>query len=175
MLLPGRDDLWTSRVYAQAYTERGDFHQNERFYLHGLEADPNNTQYLNNLAVLRWRAGMDALELFEQALAVDSLNPTVSYNLGVLLYNREPERARRLLAFARERDQFSLRIKGSYNAALRRIGSERAALVIDLEPLFAELPEAQTYVDHCHPTLIGHKLISRKLFQEIAPFIAQAR
>jgi tetratricopeptide (TPR) repeat protein len=175
MLLPGRDDLWTSRVYAQAYTERGDFHQNERFYLHGLESDPNNTQYLNNLAVLRWHEDIDAVELLEQALAVDSLNPIVSYNLGALLYDREPKRARHLLRLARERDQFSLRIKSSYNARLRQVGSKHAALIIDLEQLLAELPEAQAYVDHCHPTLIGHKLISRKLFREIAPFIAQAR
>ncbi len=175
MLLPGQDDFWSSRVYAQAYTERGDFYQNERFYLHGLESDPHNTQYLNNLAVLRWRESIDAVELLEQALAVDALNPTVNYNLGALLYDREPKRARHLLRAARERDQFSLRIKDSYNARLRRVGVAQTTLVIDLEPLLPELPEAQEYVAHGPPTVDGRKLPARKVFPQIAPIIAQLR
>ncbi|MFH2054468.1 MAG: hypothetical protein ABIJ61_00795, partial [bacterium] len=91
LLLPGRDDIWTSHVYAQAYEEQGDPVIAERFYRQKLDIDPQNSQYLNNLAVLDWQRGGSAAPLLEHAWLLDSLNPTINYNLGVSLFYTQPD------------------------------------------------------------------------------------
>lgn len=173
LLLPGRHDVWTSHVYAQAYSDNQDPPAAERFYESGLETDPDNAQYLNNLAVLRWRKGGESLRLLEQAEQIDSASPVINYNLGVLLYHSAPDSAHTLLESARQLDNFSLRIKHAYNDTLREVSRAERLPLVQLAPLLDTLPDAQAFVDHCHPTLWGHKLIAGKLLEDLKPLIAQ--
>ncbi|MCK4857039.1 MAG: hypothetical protein KAT58_03630 [candidate division Zixibacteria bacterium] len=171
LLLPGRHDLWTSKVYASAFADTGDLVSTERFYQEKLSRRPHNAQFLNNLGVLLWRRGEESQEQFVAALARDSLNPVILYNLGVINYNHDRQSADHYLHRARELDHYSLRIKSSYNQTLRQTAATVDVQLIDFEGLFAGLPETYCYVDHCHPTLPGHKLMAEKLFKETVPLL----
>lgn len=173
LLLPGRHDIWTSHVYELAYAEQGDPVVAARFYRQKLSTEPGNSHYLNNLAVLEWEQGKPAATLLEHAWLVDSLNPTIAYNLGVVLSDSLPERSQQLLESARELDNYSLRIKDSYNDTLRQLGRSAGEQVIALASALDSLPDAVAFVDHCHPTLAGHKIIAEKLLQELKPLITQ--
>jgi Tfp pilus assembly protein PilF len=172
LLLPGRHDFWTERVYASAFADSGDPVLTERFYEAQLEKDPSNAKDLNNLGVLRWRQGKDSEEYLLRALRSDSLNPVILYNLGVVNFRSDRRQAELYLLRAKERDRYSLRIKEAYNDTLRAVGARGSATVVDLVDLLGGLPENQYFMDHCHPTLAGHKLIAAKLLAEIAPLLS---
>jgi tetratricopeptide (TPR) repeat protein len=171
LLLPGKQDYWTSRVYAAAFADTGDLVITERFYMNELGADPDNAKYLNNLAVVHWRQGRSAEDLLLAALEQDSLNPVILYNLGIVNYRDDSLAAETFLDRAKSLDNYSLRIKPPYNEALRSMGTQEGVWLADLLPTFEPLPENSFFVDHCHPTFAGHKLIADKLFSIVGPLI----
>lgn len=172
LLLPGRGDVWTDRVYAGAFTDKGDPVMRERFYRAQLAHDPENPKYLNNLAVALWEQHKSAGEYLQRALALDSVNSVILYNLGITLSRDDSLESRRYLERAKSLDHYSLRIKDSYNDALRRFAGEHQCRLAELDSLLQPLPDNQYFVDHCHPTTRGHKLIAGKLFERIAPLLA---
>jgi lysophospholipase L1-like esterase len=171
LLLPGREDVWTSRVYASAYVDKGDPILTERFYRQQLETDPKNPQYLNNLAVVIWRQGGDASPYLKAALEQDPDNPAILYNLGIVNYRSDPALAGDYLSRARELDDYSLRIKSDYNETMRDFGTEHNIMLIELVRLFADKPESEYFVDHCHPTEKGHRLIADRLSADLGPLV----
>jgi lysophospholipase L1-like esterase len=172
LLLPGRHDVWTERVYAGAYSDKGDPVVDEQFYENGLERDPDNAQYLNNLGVLRWRQGKESVSLFRRALAIDTLSPVIFYNKGIAEYYSDTAASRLDLARAKELDNYSLRIKKPYNTDILIQSKSPGVTLVDLVQLMRGLPENKYYVDHCHPTLRGHKLIAAKLFETLTPIMS---
>jgi len=171
LLLPGRHDLWAKRIYATAFTDSEDPGLAKRFYRKQLAADAVNPQYLNNLGVILWQSGEDASVLFDRARAIDSLNPIILYNLGISSFHRDSVLAIDYLQQAKELDNYSLRIKSEYNQIFHESASQFGIGLVDLEMLFTGLPETDHFVDHCHPTLKGHKLIAQKLVEEIVLLI----
>jgi len=166
-LLPGTNDVWTTKVYQSGYQDHGDPLQAERFYREQLQSDPTNAQYLNNLAVILWREGKDPIPTLNEALSLDSLNPTILYNCGVAYLPSYSVKALRFLNRARELDNYSLRIKSTYNNTLRRFTLANHLPLADLEKLFTGLPDKVFFVDHCHPTLIGHRMIAKTLSRRV--------
>ena len=163
LLLPGAYDQWTSRVLASSSLDTLPPAQAEMICRSQLARNHDDARLMNNLGVSLWRQGRDSLACFYSALAHDSLNPTVWFNLGICLYRSDPAEADGYLQQAKELDHNSLRIKSGYNRALREFCSRNGAVLIDLENIFSGLPDSEYFVDHCHPTAKGHALIARRI------------
>lgn len=159
-LLPGVSDLWTRRVYGAVNRNALSTESETKLLYEMLARTPSDPRLLNNLGVSLWREAHDSAQYFAFALAADSIAPAAWYNLGILTYRMERDSAMRCLSRARELDNQSLRIKESYNQAIRDFGTAAAVPAIDLEHALDELPENLYYVDHCHPTSRGHDLIA---------------
>lgn len=168
LLLPGRADQWTQRVYQLNYVEPGTDSSLLAKYTAQLAANPADARAWNNLGVIRWRVGLSSQIEFERALAVDSLNPVVHYNLGIALYRADPAQSKFHLHRAKELDNYSLRIKAAYNDNYRDFCRTHASALAAVDSLLADLPENEVFVDHCHPTLRGHQLIAAHLAQLLA-------
>jgi len=97
MLLPGLNDIWTQRVYATAFQEKGDLRDQIQFYQTQLQKNPDNPHYLNNLGTALWFFGQDSEQLFNQALSLDSLNPIILYNYGISIYRTNWRKAKIML------------------------------------------------------------------------------
>jgi lysophospholipase L1-like esterase len=95
----------------------------------------------------------------------------ILYNLGITLYNDDNSEARRYLDRAKLLDHYSLRIKEPYNDAMRKFAGDHQCRLVELDSLLQGLPENRYFVDHCHPTVEGHKLIAGKLFERIVPLL----
>jgi tetratricopeptide (TPR) repeat protein len=173
LLLPGRQDFWTAKVYAGAYSDTGNPVIAERFYRRGLEQDPSNAQFHNNLGVLLWKQGKDGVPHLQAALEHDSTNSIVLYNLGVALYDRDSLVSDRYLKEALVNDNYSLRTKPEYNRIIRDFGSTADCWVTDLDSVFEGLSEADFFVDHCHPSQAGHELIAERLLVVIDSILNQ--
>lgn len=166
-LLPGLSDQWTRRVYNLGYQDRGSLPELIAQHQARLQAMPDDARLWNNLGVLRWRNREPAADDFRRAIALDPLQPSPRYNLGIALLNTDSSAASLALAEAQELDNYSLRIKADYNANYRQFGRNNSIAVIDLETALAGLSEREYFVDHCHPTLRGHELIARRLVDTI--------
>lgn len=173
LLLPGISDLWAKRVYSEAESDSDSPATRERELRRELSRFPHDPRLLNNLATAIWRQGRDSVDCLQAALLADSLNPVPWYNLGVLLYRKDYAAAIKYLDRARDLDNYSLRIKSTYNRALRGLCVDAAVPLIDLETIFRDLPENKYYVDHCHPTAAGHELIARRIATAVSTMIAQ--
>ena len=67
-------------------------------------------------------------------------------------------------------DFFSLRIKNDYLEIFDELGFEygrRALSIVDVRNAFAENGAERLFIDHCHPTALGHRILANVLFQEI--------
>ena len=166
LLLPGTSDQWARRVYSTNLSDTTPA-MSERIYRRQLAEAPDDPRLQNNLAVSLWRQGLDSVQYLFAALRRDSLNATFWYNLGVESYRNNPIEAVDYLKRANELDHYSLRIKAGYNQALRDFCSSNSVPLIDLENLFLGLPEREYFVDHCHPTDIGHALVARQIVLSI--------
>jgi len=95
----------------------------------------------------------------------------ILYNKGIAEYYSDTTASRVDLARAKELDDYSLRIKAPYNMDILIQSKSPDITLVDLVDLMRGLPENEYYVDHCHPTLRGHKLIAAKLFETLTPII----
>jgi lysophospholipase L1-like esterase len=166
LLLPGTSDQWAKRVYS---TNQSDTTPDlaEQVYRRQLAEAPDDPRLQNNLAVSLWRQGLDSIQYLFAALRHDSLNAALWYNLGIESYRNNPRETVGYLKRAKELDHYSLRIKAGYNQALRDFCSSNGVPLIDLENIFLGLPEREYFVDHCHPTGIGHALVARQIVLSI--------
>ena len=76
-----------------------------------------------------------------------------------------------MLDSALQADYFSLRIKRVYQEAIDSVGRLDNVTVIDLPTIFEENGGDCLFVDHCHPTLEGHRLIAQALFNAIRKMV----
>lgn len=172
LLLPGASDQWARQVYSMAPRDTAPA-LTELVYRRQLAEAPDDPRLQNNLAVSLWRQGLDSVQYLFAALGRDSLNATLWYNLGIESYRNDSAAAALYLKRARELDRYSLRIKAGYNQALRDLSSANSVELIDLENLYLGLPEREYFVDHCHPTSVGHTLLARQIVQSITNSLQQ--
>ncbi len=168
LLLPGQSDEWTRRVYQTAYRDLGDPARVAKLYQDQLQQSPGDPRLLNNLAVALWYAGEFPDSLLALATAISPTNPVPFYNRGVVNYRRDREQAELYLDSARELDDYSLRIKSGYNDLYRSFSETRSLALADVESLLRGRVEATFFVDHCHPSKLGHDLIARYLAGVVA-------
>ena len=170
LLLPGTSDQWAKRAYSATPSDTAPA-LSERVYRRQLTETPDDPRLQNNLAVSLWKQGLDSVQYLFAALRRDSLNATLWYNLGVESYRNNPRETAGYLKQGKELDHYSLRIKAGYNQALRDFCSSNSVPLIDLENLFLGLPEREYFVDHCHPTGIGHALVARQIVLSITSLL----
>jgi phospholipase/lecithinase/hemolysin len=68
---------------------------------------------------------------------------------------------------AKELDFYSLRTKKAYNNKISELASVSNLPLIDLDSLFLANNSEFLFIDHCHPTAEGHRLIAQALLERL--------
>ncbi len=185
--LYGEGDLFTRGVYSSAYNDSLSFVEAIARYRAEMQTDPLDPVPVNNLGVSYWQEGEYAtadslLRLArhiystiqtEQTPAVIASGSPFLYNIGVNLKSMEslstdgPDSAAGLsdlyLDSALQADFFSLRVKRAYWESIDQLGTGSQVTVLDLDRVFAANGGETLFVDHCHPTVEGHRLVALEL------------
>ncbi|MCI0329883.1 MAG: SGNH/GDSL hydrolase family protein [candidate division Zixibacteria bacterium] len=189
---PDRLDPFTQRVYSAAFSDSMPPAAAVTYYRKLIAEGRDDPVQFNNLGVSFWE-----LHQYEQAdsclrLARDLFNrlygksssPAVAaagapllFNLGINLLSDRKENLTEFadttgLAFAYldsalQADFFSLRIKKEYGRKLDLLTSFENVTVLDLPELFRKSGGEKLFIDHCHPTEEGHRLIAEEVFKVI--------
>jgi len=163
LLLPGQSDAWTKRVYQSAYRDLGDPDHVTALYEGELKKAKDDPRLLNNLGVGLWYSGEKSDSLLQLACDLAPTNPVPFYNRGVVDYREDRQRAETYLDSAKQLDDYSLRIKDSYNNLYTSFAKSHSVALADIDSRFRGRSEAVLFVDHCHPTKRGHDLIATYL------------
>ena len=110
----------------------------------------------------------------ETAAAVLSAGSSFLYNIGINSLSTNPDSnsasyniGYRYLDSALQADYFSLRIKQAYWDQIDRLADKPGVVVIDLPSIFEYNGGEKLFIDHCHPTPDGHRLIAETITAEI--------
>jgi len=163
-------DWYSITVFKSAYEDQGNIDSSKAFYEKGLIFQPDNFTYLNNLGVLYWREGnyKVAENLFRKAIAQDSSYALLHYNLGIALKNAgELVEAQKELERAKELDFQSLRIKNAYREKLKNLSLKYEVPLVDAVSAFSKIGNETLFIDHCHPTQEGHRIIAEEIYKTI--------
>jgi tetratricopeptide (TPR) repeat protein len=163
-------DWYSITVFKSAYEDQGNIDSSKAFYEKGLISQPDNFTYLNNLGVLYWREGnyKVAENLFRKAIAQDSSYALLHYNLGIALKNAgELVEAQKELERAKELDFQSLRIKNAYREKLKKLSLKYDVPSVDAVSAFNKIGNETLFIDHCHPTQEGHRIIAEEIYKTI--------
>ncbi len=187
----GNWNYYTRKIYGSAFRGLPSVGNAIAHYSQSRDSDPDNPVIRNDLGVSLWQGGQleaadrelrQAVKLFRQFHAVED-DPAKAgagapfvFNLGINTLSRseQPNADRRLadeawnlLDQALQADYFSLRIKRSYLEQIDQFYSTRDVIVIDGPAIFQAHGQEQLFVDHCHPTAKGHRLIASAIRQRI--------
>jgi lysophospholipase L1-like esterase len=163
-------DWYSITVFKSAYEDQGNIDSSKAFYEKGLVFQPENFVFLNNLGVLYWREGnyKVAENLFKKAAAQDSRYAILHYNIGITLKNAgKLEEAQKELEKAKELDFQSLRIKNAYKEKLKELSLKYNVPLVDAVSAFSKMGNETLFIDHCHPTKEGHKIIAEEIYKII--------
>ncbi|MDH3890128.1 MAG: hypothetical protein OEV49_03515 [candidate division Zixibacteria bacterium] len=185
----GEPNRITRLIYASAYRDKLAPDSAVAYYRKKLKADPNSAISLNNLGVAHWERGEydsadHCLRVARQAYVQESVAPSteVSQALGsVFLFNiginllaaglsSAPDTAEAMahLDSALQADYLSLRVKRTYLNQIDSLGRQNPGVeVIDMPTIFTDNGGESLFIDHCHPTREGHRLIARELYETL--------
>ena len=161
-------DWYSMTVFKSAYEDQGNIDSSMMFYEKGLFSNPDNIVYLNNLGVLYWKEGnyKVAGDYFRKAIEKESLYPIFHYNLGITLKNTgKAKEAEEELEKAKELDFQSLRIKNAYREKLQQLSSQYNVPLVDAVSAFDKAGREALFIDHCHPTKEGHRIIAEEIYK----------
>ena len=163
-------DPYSLTVFKSAYEDQGNVDSSKTFYEKGLISQPENPLYLNNLGVLYWREGNYSVaeNFFKKVIATDSLYPIFHYNLGVTFKNEgKPMESEKELEKAKELDYQSLRIKDAYKEKLKQLSQKYNVPLVDAVSAFNQRGNESLFIDHCHPTKEGHRIIAEETYKTL--------
>ncbi|MBI2572110.1 MAG: hypothetical protein HYV63_34300 [Candidatus Schekmanbacteria bacterium] len=161
-------------------------------YTKELDLHPEDPVLLNDLGVSYWEASnnVEADRWLRRAYAqfvsqhremrddgVLAASSPFLYNIGInhlkiendrqgLVYRPESD-GWRMLDEALQADYFSLRIKRSYLAEVDKIKQSKLVSIVDLPSVFRASGGETLFIDHCHPTVRGHKIIAEQIMMVI--------
>ena len=165
-------DYWTLNVLLQVYADTGNLDSSIQGYQQKLNAGKEMVVDLNNLAVLYWRKQnyLKSLQYITQAIALDSANAILHYNLGMLAKKLgDSLSASGEFEKAKELDFYSLRTKKAYNDKLKFLAQEQKISLVDLDSVFLAHDNEFLFIDHCHPKPEGHRLMAEALLEKFRP------
>jgi hypothetical protein len=122
---------------------------------------------------LQGRSAKPIRESAHQLTQLDPHNAVTLYQAGLLLLNNGAGSvARDVLLRAKDEDLCPLRILTVMNEFLASVPGSPELQVIDVQKYFAEqspvqIPGDNLFLDHVHPTIRGHQLIARYLFERM--------
>ncbi len=180
-------DVFTQMVVQSAFTDSLSPYEAIFLYSQQLDIQPDDAVTINNLGVSYWQAGnyreaettlRKARETYVRTTA--NLSPAFVaggapflYNLGVNLLSMSERDTTKLaeaytvLDSALQADYFSLRIKAAYLDQIDRLEGLPGVFLYDPSPTFSSNGAEALFIDHCHPTVEGHRLIATGLCQLI--------
>jgi len=162
----GQITRYSLSVFKSAYEDQGDIGENIASYRETLLEDPHDAVSQNNLGVLYGKQGKydEALDCLRRAVAEEPEYAVFHYNLGMTLKQAgRLAEARAALVTARDLDYQSLRIKGPYVAQLRELSARYAVPLVEADAAFERAGRERLFVDHCHPTIEGHRIIAEQI------------
>ncbi len=190
--LYGRGDMFTRAVYLSASIDSLEPLQAVEHYLEQQQTDPENPILTNNLGVSLWECGRyrrsdtclrRARDQFVKLhgdipdALLTTAGSTILYNIGInalfelgadpSLLQDTTGAAYCYLDSALQSDYFSLRIKDSYCRHIDQLAAQSHVTIVDLPAVFRENGGERLFIDHCHPTAEGHRLIAQELFRVI--------
>ncbi len=191
-------DKFTRLVYASAYRDTRPAAEAMSYYSMQLKVDPQSPILWNNLGVASWEneryvEADSCLHKARQEFArgCDSLADPASQALGtVFLFNiginllstaqhvSATPQSDTALAFAYldsalQGDYLSLRVKRCYLEQIDSLGEEwKNVTVVDLPTVFAQNGGESLFIDHCHPTVEGHRLIAQEILETVKTGLA---
>lgn len=109
-----------------------------------------------------------ALDLYTEAARLEPESVLAHYNAGMILHAmKRPGAAEKALETALEVNTKSYRLKRGYNLLLKELSANMDVELIDLAAMFRKYPADMVFLDHCHPTLFGHRLIAGEVIDFI--------
>lgn len=184
----GEGDIFTREVFNSAYRDSLPSERAVSHYIDLLDGHENDPVLLNNLGVSYWeernyrnadlylRVARERYVTRHAERDNDGIIAAGSpflYNIGINLIGRDSVGPDALsdstspvmiyLDSALQADFFSLRIKRSYWAIIDSMQSQKNISVVDLPALFKTNGGERLFIDHCHPTPEGHRLIAQAL------------
>ena len=191
-----RIDVFTLGVYQSAFVDSLPPNEAVDFWQRRATEDGADPVPMNNYGVSCWASGQfdRADSIFhlarERCATVHADDPAprrivaaapLLYNTGINLLDRDGIPAAAtidstmsawpFLDSALQADYFSLRIKRSYTDQLTRFYDADGIAVVNLADLFRSHGGERLFVDHCHPTAEGHRLVAETLFTLIASYV----
>lgn len=118
------------------------------------------------------------IDALRECLSMDPSHAGANYALGRLLYDRgDGEQARQYLIAARDHDVCPLRATSAIVQATKKIAKRYRVPLIDTSALLDErdfrgvliadqVPDPSRFVDHVHPSIVGHQKIAAALAQQ---------
>lgn len=137
------------------------------------DLEEKNARLLWNFAQQTDLSLEEKVALLNRCLAIDPQNAGMMYQLGKCFeaLERFPE-ARDWLIRAKEEDVCPLRILEPMKDKLRQVATDHRVPLIRIEQWFQAhspggIPGNETFVDHVHPTIAGHKMIAIRITKTI--------
>jgi lysophospholipase L1-like esterase len=161
-------DWYSLTVFKSAYEDQGNLDSSKTFYERGLFSEPDNIVNLNNLGVLYWKEGnyKVAEDYFRKAIEKEPLYSVFHYNLGITFKNTgKSKEGEEELEKAKELDFQSLRIKNAYREKLEQLSSQYNVPLVDAVSAFDKTGREALFIDHCHPTKEGHRIIAEEIYK----------
>ena len=183
-------DWFTSTAYSMAFQDNMTPQEALRYYQKEIVNSPDDPVVVNNLGVTYWQLDeyvkADSILLHardEYVTTHDVTNDPLNISVGApflfniagnrlrgaqVTYNIEsvdPGDAAVYFDSALQADFFSLRIKRDYLTKLDQMQNGRQTLVVDLPAVFNANGNERLFVDHCHPTAEGHRLIAEEVMR----------
>jgi len=191
-------DKVTRLVYASAYRDTLPPTEAVSYYAKQLEVDSQSPILWNNLGVACWeskryaeadsclrKARQESVRAFDGLPdpASQALGTVFLFNIGINLmsaaqYDSAALQSDTALAFtyldsALQGDYLSLRVKRSYLEQIDSLGEEwENVTVVDMPTVFAQNGGESLFIDHCHPTAKGHRLIAQEIFEAMKTGLA---
>lgn len=189
--LYGKGDIFTKSVYESAYDDSMNPEEAIEYYSGLLSSNPDDPVVLNNLGVSYWENKQNRMADRHLKLArktymhrmsalldynVTSAGSPFLYNVGINLLSRDKASAYApdttsegfiYLDSALQADFFSLRIKRSHAEILDSFSGREGIYIVDLPEIFKRNGGEKLFIDHCHPTAEGHRLIATELARVI--------
>ena len=184
--LYGKGDVFTQAVYRSGFQDTMTSTEAIEYYAELIVSDPENPLYLNNQGVAFWRnndyekadkALKRARQLYQSrrknSPAAEAAGSPILFNIGINLLSMKGGKspalfdttgvAFRYLDSALQADYFSLRIKRDYWRAIDELKGRKGIAVLNLPEIFAANGGEKLFIDHCHPTPEGHRLIGKEI------------
>ncbi len=113
------------------------------------------------------------IELLQQALAIDPQHAAAQFHLGrCYLSERNSDQARQHLTRAKDEDICPLRILSPMRQIIADVATDHSVPLLDAQQLFEQqsrdsITGNDWFLDHVHPSIRGHQLWARTLFEQI--------